>query len=128
MNATTQKSIVKCMEMLQFDLALKDQDSKPDLQRATLQKLSKDFERLKISFDALSTEAQLIAISTAVSSNDNFNRTGASENGGGGLNQKQQLGFKLVLHEHDDEKEIEERAQEIKKLNADLILVNDMFK
>jgi hypothetical protein len=108
-----------------FEIAFKEQDSKPDIQRATLQKLFKDYERLKISLDMLSNEAQLITVSAAASSNDNFSRTGNNED----LGQKQQIVFKPVLQEKDiDEIMLDERADEIKKLNEDLILVNDMFK
>lgn len=108
------------------------------LQRATISKLYKDYERLKVSLDALFSESQLIKASENTQS-ESFARVGEIHKSQPLEEQEtvfkfqtgseQTLVLKPLIQEHNiDEVIIEEREREILKLNSDLVLVNDMFR
>ena len=112
------------------------------LQRAGLSKLYKDYERLKVTMESLSSESQLVKVHVGGNNSENteaFARTGnyvpneadssAKSNNNTGNLQKQAIVMKPLIQIQDiDELIIEEREREIKKINEDLFLVNDMFK
>lgn len=129
----------------QFDAKQKEFERLPKqeaaLQKATLAKLFKDYERLKASLEAIVSESLLVKPEIGAK-NDNFARTGngninlaVEEPSGPGdntivvTNGNQKLVLKPMIQAHDvDDLIIEEREKEIKKLHEDLILVNDMYK
>eukprot|EP01038_Epipyxis_sp_PR26KG_P012875 gene12875-17253_t len=114
--------------------------------RAQLGKLQKDFERLKVSVQSLLSESQLIKVSLDIPESDTFARTGdtSSKNransndnfvgggvgrGGGFMQDQQLMQLKPVMQGHEvDEAIMEERERDIKKMNQDLMMVNEMFK
>lgn len=120
------------------------------VQRAALNKLVKDFELVKGSIDVVGKEAGLIRVSTAEElAKDSFNRTSGpaaaasaassstasytatssasrtTEHGTVMMHQQQQITMNVVEVE---DLLIMEREKDIKKLNHDLYLVNDMYK
>ena len=127
--------------------------------RAALNKLLKDFDRIKVTMNSISTEAASIKVSFDVDnksnidnskynsnnlnnkygvsvSNDNNNKDSLnsvfSKSQSSSQNQQQrqqQLLMKPVMKEQDiDEMIIEERERDIRKLNQDLAMVNEMFR
>lgn len=116
-------------------------------ERAMLQKLNKDFERIKSSAASLGSEATLIKVVREESSApaESFNRINNSsvnnktnavvDDGSNGkkgqgpvvLQQEQLQMTKLQVYDV-DEAIILERERDIKRLNHDLELVNDMYK
>ncbi len=122
------------------------------LQRATVSKLFKDYERLKASLDGIVSEAQLIKVQPSTESPvEAFNRTGSLtssnthsklEHGYGNHEsrqvdarvenhqlQEQKLDVKPLIQIQDiDEIIIAERERDIQKINQDIAMVNDMFE
>ena len=122
--------------------------------RTTLAKLQKDFERIKVNVQAISSESALIKVTReAGGESERFNRTGNGSSGksnnfdandqymsGGNqsirdlpappLHQtQQQMTLKPVLSGREvDDAIMEERERDILKMNQDLALVNEMFK
>ena len=105
--------------------------------RATLGKLQKDFERLKVSVQSISSESSLVKVSLDGVSNDTFSRT-EGFSGPDKIQQnsvdsskvlKQDLQLKPLMQGREvDEAIMEERERDIQKINKDLLLVNEMFK
>jgi hypothetical protein len=114
----------------------------------------KDYEKGKAALDGLSKESVMIKVDNSIAlpnsrpsgGNSNSNRNGMMGGGGsggsdrfGGMNddsnyndtnpfQPQKMILKPVLQEHDiDQLLIEERDRDIKKINQDLAIVQDMF-
>jgi hypothetical protein len=130
----------------QFDrYSAQDTNSTP-LQRATLSKLFKDYERLKISLEGVISESQLVKVYNPTSM-ESFSRTGG--NGNSSANEvalqeerdkhegntivitqgRDKVVFKPMVQIHDtDEMIIAEREKEIEKLHEDLERVADMYK
>lgn len=121
------------------------------LQRATVSKLFKDYERLKASLEGIVSEAQLIKVQPgSEAAVESFNRTGNNNNNNqrsaysqhahesrqedSRMNnqQKQQmqtLDTKPLIQIQDiDEVIIAERERDIQKINEDIAMVNDMFE
>lgn len=127
--------------------------------RATLSKLLKDFDRIKINIQALVNESSLVKVTNEKGETDSFkrvvntsssvkldssNNTDKNTNNeydnqnitknslsknNNSLQQQQQIVLKpLLTGKEVDEAIIEERERDIKKMNHDLLLVNEMFK
>lgn len=106
--------------------------------RIALAKLQKDFEKVKIGVQALVNESSLIQVQpVAGAASDGFSRTGGngSESSGfdgpssGGQQQMQAPRFIQTLQGQDvDDAIMEERERDIRKMNQDLAMVNEMFR
>lgn len=126
--------------------------------RTAVGKLQKDFERIKMNVQALSSEASLIKVSQELAGKESFARVGggAGSSGGAGRRntpssgnifderpplppeeQQQQQQFQTksglqiqnMLQDREiDEAIMAERERDIKKLNNDIRLVNEMFQ
>eukprot|EP01035_Chromulina_nebulosa_P020588 gene20588-26696_t len=106
--------------------------------RLGLGKLQKDYDRLKTLLQGLSNESSLIKISATDSISNNSKRSSNNINddimnsdrivddSGRGFGKEKTL---IALKEVDiDSLIIEERERDIKKINHDILLVNEMFK
>jgi hypothetical protein len=127
----------------QLDLEMKSLDLQPRTEvaskRLAISKLQKDHERVKTLVDSLSSECAQIKVSSDGSNSssgkqkgfvDDFNQD-TSRNQSGGMAQAQTLKgpqFVAIQEVDIDSLIIEEREREIKKLNNDIKLVNEMFK
>lgn len=114
--------------------------------RASLAKLQKDFDRIKVALPGVISDASLIKVDrgmvgTGSSKSNNgsgFMRvTSSSQKGiptppGQGGRQQQQLQqmpkVPVLIEQDIDEMIIEERNRDIQKLNSDLIKVNEIFR
>jgi len=115
--------------------------------RAAISKIQKDFERIKSIMLNTSNEVSLLRASNETDSSRQGNniRNNNSDSKFNGLvvseplssnanqynppQQQQQLTMKPLMEEHDvDQMIIEERERDIRKVNHDLALVNEMFK
>ena len=110
------------------------------MQRATISKLFKDYERLKVGLDAIVNESQLIKVDVSAGNTDSFNRTTGSSSSSYHYEERhehreqirtqtQTLDIKPLVQLQDiDEIILEERERDIQKINQDLAMVNDMFE
>jgi hypothetical protein len=102
--------------------------------RITLGKLTKDFERVKVSVQSISSEAALIKeVEIAGINGNDFNRIGEStpqQVGKEGSNQQQmtETKFQALIGDEVDEAIRLERERDIKKMNQDLVLINEMMR
>jgi len=121
--------------------------------RIALGKLQKDFERVKVGLHAITTESALIKVTTEVGVSGSGSSSGSSSssgNGGTGVfhtggrfsrtedvaqynnsNTQGREGPILIQHMVGAEVDaaiMEERERDIRKINKDLALVNEMFK
>lgn len=134
------------MQMLE---ALPRQEAAP--KRTALGKLQKDFERIKINMQALTSEAALIKVSQDMAGVEVFSRIAnialigpggelsgdmqqrimhaADDNNNMPLPPQQKLTLMPLMQGQEvDDAIMEEREKDIKKMNTDLALVNEMFK
>ena len=97
-------------------------------QRATLAKLQKDFDRIKLNIAQLSDEVGNFKLSNA-SNNLDSNKNEATNNKSHQLQQQQQQQFLTNMQGVDvDGALMEERHQDIVQLNKDLLLVKEMMR
>jgi len=110
--------------------------------RAALGKLQKDLERLRGTMQSVANDVALLRVSAEAETDPAASAWRILSPGGSSdgqqqqqyqqqpqLQQQQQLVLKPLMHEQDvDQMIIEERERDIKKLNNDLALVNEMFK
>jgi hypothetical protein len=113
--------------------------------RVTLSKLQKDYDKLKLSVQALSSESSVIKVndtdgfgtksSNKAQSGDEYSSNSSSSNsssgGGGGGNRGTALAEPQLIEiqsQDIDEMILEERNREIKKINQDILMVNEIFK
>lgn len=104
--------------------------------RATLGKLQKDFERIKAQIISISNDVSILRVTkdidpSGTSSYGGLIITPSSDGQPQQLQpqQQQQVVLKPLMQEQDvDQMIIEERERDIKKLNHDIALVNEMFK
>lgn len=132
---------------IQFDNKTQEIDAMPRnegaMQRATVSKLFKDYERLKVSLEGIQSESQLIKTQAGGAGVETFNRTTHSSSSTTTSSssstfqhyehreqsQTQKLDIKPLVQLQDiDEIILEERERDIKKINEDLAMVNDMFE
>lgn len=116
--------------------------------KATLLRMQKDFEKLRINVESLGKESLLVRVDVSgggpVGKPAGFGPSvgsklgadgsgfGSSDSTQGQVTQSQQLQqqtvFRPVLQEHDiDQMLIDERERDLKKINEDLAIVHDMF-
>ena len=94
--------------------------------RIALGKLSKDFDRLKSTLSTLSTECSGIRVTE--NNDKGFLRT-VSDDDNNERQSMQQLQLIQTLHGRDVDEAIQrERERELRKINQDLAMVNEMFK
>ena len=109
--------------------------------RAALSKLQKDLERLRGTMQSVASDVSLLRVSAEAETDPAASAWRILSPGGSSDEQQQQyqqqqqqqqpqqLALKPLMHEQDvDQMIIEERERDIKKLNHDLALVNEMFK
>lgn len=141
----------------QLDFQMSQLDNIPRTEaaskRTTLAKLLKDYDRIKVHVQAISSESALIKVTReAGGDSEKFSRTGNNNvtfsnnnnyndryvSGGNQSTrdlpvppqqQQQQLTLKPVLTGREvDDAIMEERERDILKMNQDLLMVNEMFK
>lgn len=137
LESKTKNQLDHQMQMLE---ALPRQEAAP--KRTALGKLQKDFDRIKINMQALSSESALIKISHDMGESESFNRIGevttngmqreshqTGDGGGAPMDQQQKLALVPLMQGNEvDDAIMEEREKDIRKMNQDLALVNEMFK
>ena len=105
--------------------------------RAALGKLQKDLERLRVTMQAVASDSAQLRVSAEAETDPAASAWRILSSPDGQQQQQQQqlqplqqqLVLKPLMHEQDvDQMIIEERERDIKKLNHDLTLVNEMFK
>lgn len=118
---------------MQLDSEMRHLDLQPRpvvaQKRIALGKLSKDFDRLKGTLSAITNECNAIRVTSVPESNGSL-RTGAED--GAGSSDKQhlnQLQLIQTLQGKDVDEAIQrERERDLRKINQDLAMVNEMFK
>lgn len=97
--------------------------------RIALGKLSKDFDRLKSTLSAITNECGAIRVSTVSETNGVF-RSGADIDAVSHERQNaNQLQLIQTLQGKDVDEAIQrERERDLRKINQDLAMVNEMFK
>lgn len=120
---------------MQFDSQNKTLESIPrseaNPKRLAINKLQKDYERLKQLLQALAAESQLIKVSTESISTNRASGFGDMEEGSGDVDRSNNKQKKMLvaLKEVDiDTLIVEERERDIKKISQDILLVNEMFR
>jgi hypothetical protein len=115
------------------------------MQRATISKLFKDYERLKVSLEGIVSESQLIKFQPGLSGGgatstpqrvDHYSRDQQRDEQQQQQQFQKQLQLKqeqiqlkpTILMQDIDEIIIAERERDIQKINEDLFMVNDMFE
>lgn len=112
-------------EMRQLDLQPRPTVAQ---KRIALGKLSKDFDRLRGTLSAITNECNAIQVS-AVSEPGGFFRNGGGDTTDNGKQQMNQLQLVQTLQGTDVDEAIQrERERDLKKINQDLAMVNEMFK
>ena len=108
--------------------------------RIALGKLAKDFDKIKVSIQSISADANLITVDASSGSGalgGRIVRNGVSEtrreeplsaSAGQRQMQMQEPMLQMMVGEDVDEAIAEERAKEILKMNQDLHLVNEMMR
>jgi len=147
----TESRLKSQLELHSRQLDALQRDATVAQKRIALGKLSKDFDRVKLGVQAIIGEASLIkvaAIEGGGGGGDGFNRRGGGPGsgvaGGGGerdFGADDDSGAAAVAaskHEHIfqqaivgrdvDDLIMEERERDIRKMNQDLLMVNEMFK
>ncbi len=132
----------------QLDFQMKQLDNatrSPELaqKRIALGKLSKDFEKIKASMQAISSEASSIQVTNEAGgsslsgkfithgSDDTRRPEGVESSSGFGSSRQKQLLLepKLTMQGQEVDDAIqEERERDIKKMNQDLLMVNEMMR
>lgn len=139
--------VLTTFPFLQFDQKLRSVEG-DNLAKATLLRMQKDFEKLRINVESLGKEALLVRVEVAGAgagskpagfgpSIGGPGKFGDDDRHGGSADSnrpqqsqmlQQETVFRPVLQEHDiDQMLIEERERDIKKINEDLAIVHDMF-
>jgi hypothetical protein len=138
---------------LQLDHQISQLDAIPKIdaasKRTALSKLQKDFERIKINIQAIQSESSLIKVSMDLAGTENFNRIGDASSaaskpsradlrpagGIAGSTDDDNLPLPptlklmpLMQGQEVDDAIMEERERDIRKINQDLAMVNEMFK
>ncbi len=119
-----------------------------NMTKATLLRMQKDFEKLRINVESLGKESLLVRVDVTGGGGGGSKPAGFGPSVGSRLpgedrnfwisdehnsqqsqqQLQQQTVFRPVLQEHDiDQMLIEERERDIKKINEDLAIVHDMF-
>ena len=97
--------------------------------RVSVVKLQRDYERLSLQFTNLQKDHGALRVDRTIQnpSSDSFSNAYDNSQNAPPLQQQQQQQFMPQLNDVDDAI-IEERERDIKKINQDLHLVNEMFK
>jgi hypothetical protein len=128
---------------LMFDQKLRTVEG-DNMTKATLLRMQKDFDKLRINVESLAKESMLVRIDVGGGTGPGSRPAGFGPSVGNllpgedrsvgdvGIKQFQQLQqqtiFRPVLQEHDiEEMLIEERERDIRKINEDIAIVHDMF-
>jgi hypothetical protein len=130
----------------QLDYQLKQLDSLPRSgetaqRRIALDKLSKDFQKIKTIVQTVYTDVNMVSVSengarggSARNTGDNNSDTRSAEPLSAGLGKNQQMQMQMqepalqMLGESVDEAIALEREREIRQMNQDLLLVNEMMR
>jgi hypothetical protein len=131
---------------LMFDQKLRSVEG-DNMTKATLLRMQKDFEKLRINVESLAKESMLVRVDVGGGTGPGNRPAGFGPSVGSRLpgedrsvedvgmrqsqqqqQQQQQTIFRPVLQEHDiEEMLIEEREKDLKKINEDIAIVHDMF-
>jgi hypothetical protein len=98
--------------------------------RIALAKLLKDFDRVKITLSTISNECSSIKV-TVSNESSGYNKTDgiSDEDLNGNRQHLQQLNLIQTLQGKDvDEAIMRERERDLRKINQDLAMVNEMFR
>ena len=96
--------------------------------RIALGKLSKDFDRLKGTLTAISMECAGIHVTQNNEKIDGFQRTFSDEDNNERQNMQQLQLIQTLQGQDVDEAIQRERERDLRKINQDLAMVNEMFK
>lgn len=117
----------------QLDAEIRQLDLQPRpsvaQKRIALGKLSKDFDRLKSTLSAITSECGAIRVSSVTETNGYFRTGGDDDKVSSDRQNVNQLQLIQTLQGKDVDEAIQrERERDLRKINQDLAMVNEMFK